>query len=115
MAPIFVDTDTNFCYNHGMKFICDGEDLKTAMAIVGHGTNSKTVNPILEGIKIEAKGNEVTFFATDLELYIRKTIHADVKQEGSALLPGKLFGEYIGKIGQGQITFTSSDTTAVVE
>ena len=83
--------------------------------VVAHGTNSKTVNPILEGIKIEAKGNEVTFFAIDLELYIRKTIHADVKQEGAVLLPGKLFGEYIGKIGQGQITFTSSDTTAVIE
>ncbi|MBO4823193.1 MAG: DNA polymerase III subunit beta [Clostridia bacterium] len=98
-----------------MKFICDGEDLKAAVAIVAHGTNSKTVNPILEGIKIEAKGNEVTFFATDLELYIRKTIHADVKQDGAVLLPGKLFGEYIAKIGQGQITFTSSDTTAVIE
>lgn len=98
-----------------MKFICDGEDLKTAVAIVAHGTNSKTVNPILEGIKIVATGNEVTFFATDLELYIRKTIHADVKQEGSALLPGKLFCEYIGKIGKGQIIFTSSDTSAVIQ
>ena len=98
-----------------MKFICDGEDLKSAVAIVAHGTNSKTVNQILEGIKIVAEGNTVTFFATDLELYIRKTIHADVKQEGSALLPGKLFCEYIGKIGKGQITFTSSDTSAVIE
>ena len=98
-----------------MKFICDGEDLKSAVAIVAHGTNSKTVNQILEGIKIVAEGNTVTFFATDLELYIRKTIHADVKTEGSALLPGKLFCEYIGKIGKGQITFTSSDTTAVIE
>ena len=98
-----------------MKFICDGEDLKSAVAVVAHGTNSKTVNQILEGIKIVAEGNTVTFFATDLELYIRKTIHADVKQDGSALLPGKLFCEYISKIGKGQIVFTSSDTSAVIE
>lgn len=98
-----------------MKFICDGEDLKSAVAIVAHGTNSKTINQILEGIKIVAEGNTVTFFATDLELYIRKTIHAEVKQEGSALLPGKLFCEYISKIGKGQITFTSSESSAVIE
>lgn len=98
-----------------MKFICDAEDLKSAVAIVSHGTNSKTINPILEGIKIVADRDTVTFFATDLELYIRKTIRADVKDEGSAVLPGKLFGEYVGKIGKGQIAFTSNDTTAVIE
>lgn len=98
-----------------MKFICEGEDLKTAVAIVSHGTNSKTINPILEGIKIVAEHDTVTFFATDLELYIRKTIRADVKQDGSVVLPGKLFGEYIGKIGSGPITFTSSTETAVIE
>ena len=98
-----------------MKFICEGEDLRAAVATVSHGTNGKTINPILEGIKIVADKDSVTFFATDLELYIRKTIKADVKQEGSAVLPGKLFGEYIAKIGSGTITFTSSAETAVIE
>lgn len=98
-----------------MKFICEGEDLKAAVAIVSHGTSAKTINPILEGIKIVAENDTVTFFATDLELYIRKTIRADVKQDGAVVLPGKLFGEYIGKIGGGQITFTASETTAVIE
>ena len=98
-----------------MKFFCDGEDLKAAVAIVSRGTSPKTLNPILEGIKITAEKDTVTFFATDLELYLRKTIHADVKQDGCAVLPGKLFGEYIAKIGSGPIAFTSSDTTAVIQ
>ncbi len=98
-----------------MKFICEAEDLKTAVAIVAHGTSAKSLNPILEGIKIVADNDTVTFFATDLEIYLRKTIRADVKQEGAAVLPGKLFGEYIAKVTGNQITFTSGDTTAVIE
>ncbi len=98
-----------------MKFICEGSDLKNAISTVSHAANGRTLNPILEGIKIVAEKDQVTFFATDLELYIRSTIHATVKEEGSAVLPGKLFGEYIAKVTDGQITFTSSNDTAVIE
>jgi DNA polymerase-3 subunit beta len=98
-----------------MKFICEGEDLRAAISTVSHGASGKMINPILEGIKIVADKNTVTFFATDLEIYIRKTIKADVKQEGMAVLPGKLFCEYVGKIGGGEIIFTSETDTAVIE
>jgi DNA polymerase-3 subunit beta len=98
-----------------MKFICEGEDLRAAVATVSHGTSGKTINPILEGIKITAEKNTVTFFATDLEVYIRKTIKADVRQEGSIVMPGKLFAEYVGKIDGGQIAFTGETDTAVIE
>jgi DNA polymerase-3 subunit beta len=98
-----------------MKFICESDDLKNAVSIVAHGTNGKTINPILEGIKIVAEKNTVTFFATDLEIYIRKTIKADIKKDGVAVLPGKLFSEYVGKIDGGQVTFTAESDIAVIE
>jgi DNA polymerase-3 subunit beta len=98
-----------------MKFICESDDLKSAVAIVSHGTNGKTINPILEGIKIAAEKDSVTFFATDLEIYLRKTIKADIKKGGTAILPGRLFADYAGKIDGGQISFTMEGDTAVIE
>jgi DNA polymerase-3 subunit beta len=98
-----------------MKFICELDDLRSAVAIVSLGASGKMINPILEGIKVVAEKNTVTFFATDLEIYLRKTIRADVKKEGASVLPGKLFSDYVGKIDGGQVSFTAETDTAVIE
>jgi DNA polymerase-3 subunit beta len=98
-----------------MKFICQSADFISAVNTVAHGTSAKTINPILEGIKIVASGDGVTFFATDLEIYIRKTIKADVKTEGAAVLSGKLFCDYVNKIGDGQISLTGESNAVIIE
>ena len=67
-----------------MKFICDGEDLKSAVAIVAHGTNSKTVNQILEGIKIVAEGNKLEISV--LHGTVLQTNNYVVKDKGNAVL-----------------------------
>jgi len=98
-----------------MKFICESDDLKNAIAVVAHAASGKTLNPILEGIKVVAGKDTVTFFATDLEIYLRKTIKADIKQEGDTVLPARLLADYISKIDGGQISFTAENDTAVIE
>lgn len=86
-----------------MKIVCDGLELSEALLIVSKGTSSKTTNPILEGIKLTTDEDYLTLSATDLELSIEKTIHADVKLEGETVVPGKLFNEYIKKLSDEQI------------
>ncbi|MDR0383742.1 MAG: DNA polymerase III subunit beta [Christensenellaceae bacterium] len=99
-----------------MKFSCEGTDLISAVNTVARiGGGGRLINPILEGIKVLAKDGKVTFFATDLEMYIRKTIKADIKEEGQVVLPGKLLGEYVNKIGTGKITLTSQGDNCILE
>jgi len=86
-----------------MKIVCDGLELSEALLIVSKGTSNKTTNPILEGIKLTTDEDYLTLSATDLELSIEKTIHADVKLEGETVVPGKLFNEYIKKLSDEQI------------
>ncbi len=86
-----------------MKIMCEGLELSDALLVVSKGTSSKTTNPILEGIKLTAEEDYLTLSATDLELSIEKTIHADVKLEGETVVPGKLFNEYIKKLSNEQI------------
>jgi len=97
-----------------MKLICDGLDLAEAVNIVARATNARAVNPILEGMKIVAKGDKLTLSATDLEIYISRTIRADVKVEGTVVVPGKLFSEYVRKISGSQISVTATGTTVVI-
>ena len=47
-----------------MNFRCDGLELSDAINKVIKATSTKTTSPILEGIKIEASGDTLTFSAT---------------------------------------------------
>ena len=89
-----------------MKLICDGLDLAEAVATVSRATNARAINPILEGIKLTAKNGTLTLAATDLEMYIQKTIRADIETEGVTVVPGKLFAEYVGKLSKSSVGLT---------
>ena len=87
-----------------MLFRCDGLDLSEAVNKVLKAVSSKTISPILEGIKISAYGDSVVLSGTDWELSITKTIKAEVIDEGQTVVPGKLFGEYLRKLTNEQIS-----------
>ena len=85
-----------------MKLICDGLDLSDAVLKVSKALSVKAANPILEGIKITAKGDRLTLLATDTEIAIEKTIRAEILEEGEALVQGKLFNELVKKLEEEQ-------------
>ena len=81
-----------------MKFFCDGTDLANATATVSKALAVNKNIPILEGIKIKAFGNAITLSAYNQELYIEKTIPAEVNVDGELVVNGKLFTDYCNKI-----------------
>ena len=97
-----------------MKLIVNGLDLAEAVSTVARVTSAKTINPVLEGIKMVAKGDTLTLIATDLEMYIQKVIRADVKKDGIVVVPGKLFAEYARKLESAQISITAEGNSVVV-
>lgn len=86
-----------------MKLICDGLDLSDAVLKVSKALSVKTANPILEGIKITAKGDSLTLLATDTELTIEKKIKADVLMEGETVVVGKYFVDFAKKLEKEQV------------
>ena len=86
-----------------MKIICDGLDLSEAVLKVSKAAAVKTTNPVLEGIKLEAKKDTLTLTATDLEIAIEKKIRADVVREGEVLVPARYFSEFVKKLNNQQI------------
>ena len=98
-----------------MKLICDGLDLADAVNTVARAASARAINPILEGIKLVAKDGKLTLSATDLEIYVKKTIRADIKVEGTVVVPGKLFSEYVRKTEKTQINITSESDTIIIK
>lgn len=81
-----------------MKIICNGYDLSEAVGKVIKAVGAKTINPVLEGIKIETIDGGIKLTATDMELAIEKNIAAEVRAEGTAVVPGRLFSEFVKKL-----------------
>ena len=81
-----------------MKFYCDGNNLAGATNIVSKALAVNKNIPILEGIKLSAHGNELTLSAYNQEIFIQKTIPADVYSEGDLVVNGRIFSEYANKI-----------------
>ena len=53
-----------------MKIVCNGYDLSDAVGKVIKAAGTKTVNPVLEGIKLECFDGAIKLTATDMELAI---------------------------------------------
>jgi DNA polymerase-3 subunit beta len=92
-----------------MKIVCDGLDLSEAVLKVSKAAAAKTTNPVLEGIKLEAKKNILILTATDLEIAIEKKIRADVIEEGEALVPARYFSDFVKKLSNQQIELFLND------
>ena len=86
-----------------MKVICDGLDLSDGVLKVSKALSVKSANPVLEGIKLVAKGDSLTLTATDNELTIEKTIKADVLMEGETVVVGKYFVDFTKKLEKEQV------------
>lgn len=92
-----------------MKVICQGLELSDAVLKVTKALNNKVVSPILEGIKVSAKGDSLVLFATDLELAIEKKINAEVLLEGEVIVPGRFFADIVKMLANEQIELSLDD------
>ena len=74
------------------------EDLEFGVRTVSHALAGRTAMPILSGIKVSALGQEVEFAATDLERAIRCRVPAPVAARGTAVLPGHVLSQLVGRL-----------------
>lgn len=92
-----------------MKFTCPQSVLSEAILTVSKAVSSKSTHPVLNGILVEASGSEVTLTGNDLSLGIETKFIAEVDQEGSVVLPARLFGEIVRKLAPLNVMIESSD------
>ena len=92
-----------------MKFVCQGMILSEAAFIVSKACASKTVTPVLECIKLEAKNDTLTLTAYDGEISIEKKISAEILDEGEVCVNGKFFSDFVSKISFSEVVISSDE------
>ena len=97
-----------------MKFVCDGTVLSDAAMIVSKACATKTVTPVLECIKMQAKNDGVVLKAYDGEISIEKKIKAEVLDEGEICVNGKTFADFVGKISPFEVVISSMENGIVI-
>ncbi len=98
-----------------MKFVCDGTILSDAGFTVCKACAVKTITPVLECIKMEAKNDAVTLTAYDGEISIEKKVKADILEEGEICVNGKMFSDFVGKISSLEVVISADDKGMLIE
>jgi DNA polymerase-3 subunit beta len=73
-----------------MKLEVLKEDFQKALQLVQHSVSSRSVMPILSGVKIEARGDGVELLTTDLESSSITRCTANVENEGTCVVSHKI-------------------------
>lgn len=81
-----------------MKFTCSQGALARALNTVSKAVSIRTTIPILKGILLTVKGNELTVTASDLDLSIETKMEVQGGEDGSTVVSSKLFSEIIRKL-----------------
>ena len=95
-----------------MKFVCSGMELSEGLKRVGGALPNRTVNQVLEGVKIEAVDEGVRLTASDERTTIVTTVAAIVEEEGAGVAPGKLLTEVVRGLVNGDVTVSMNQRFA---
>ena len=86
-----------------MELVVRKNDLLRELQLFQGIVERKNTIPILANVLMEAKGEEVRFLATDLEVALRSKCAASVAKAGSLTLPAKKFYEIVKSLPETDI------------
>ena len=86
-----------------MELVVRKNDLLRELQLFQGIVERKNTIPILANVLMEAKGEEVRFLATDLEVGLRSKCAASVAKSGSLTLPAKKFYEIVKSLPETDI------------
>ncbi len=87
-----------------MKVTCPREELAQKLGVVGRAVSSRTSVNILTGIMLRAEPGRLSLAATDMEISLRVTLDAQVEEEGSVVIPGRLLVDIVRLLPAGEVT-----------
>lgn len=95
-----------------MKFTCEKYLLQSAVATSSRAAASKSPNPALEGLLLEA-ANGVKITGYDLIKGIYTSFAADVAEAGSVIISAKLFDNIVRSLPDDIVTVTADDNNQI--
>lgn len=97
-----------------MKLTMESRNLLEGLNVVTRALASKPAQPILEGVNLVTENGHVTLTCSDGNFMIRWHGECRTDDDGSAILPGKLFAELVRKLPAGDVHMESDGTSVSI-
>lgn len=98
-----------------MKFICEKEKLLIGLNSVARTSVGRTTTPILEGILITLKNNQIILTTNDTEIGMEYIIEeCDIQEEGKIVVDCKMFVDIIRKLPNSFINISINEKNLLV-
>jgi DNA polymerase III subunit beta len=98
-----------------MKLTCAKDEFAEKLQVAGRGVSTRTAVQILAGILLNAAEGRLSLSATDMEISLRVSLEAQVEDEGSVVVPGRLLVDIVRLLPAGEVTISHRAEEGVVE
>ena len=97
-----------------MKLTMESKSLLEGLNTVTRALASKPAQPILDGVNLVTENGRVTLTCSDGNFVIRWRGECRTDEDGSTILPGKLFAELVRKLPAGDVHMESDGTSVSI-
>jgi DNA polymerase III subunit beta len=98
-----------------VKFRCERDVLVEAFGTAARAVASRSAMPVLSGVRIEVRGDELRLAGSDLDLTITASVTVSGDVDGIAVLPAKLTSDILRALEAGAITVTVTPESAQIQ
>src|SRR5438309_5957344 len=106
--------DSEIVVGTGLRITVARDELAAKLATVARGVSTRTTVLVLGGIQLRAEGGQLHLAATDMEVSLRATLDAQVADEGTVVVPGKLLLDIARSLPDSEVTVEHKPEEAVV-
>ncbi len=106
--------DSETVVGTGLRITVAKDELAAKLAVVARGVSSRTTVLVLGGIQLRAEGARLHLAATDMEVSLRASVEAQVSDEGTVVVPGRLLLDIARSLPDGEVAIEHHPDEAVV-
>src|SRR3954468_5069522 len=106
--------DSEVVVGTGLRMTVARDELAAKLATVARGVSTRTTVLVLGGIQLRAEAGQLHLAATDMEVSLRATVEAQVADEGTVVVPGKLLLDIARSLPDNDVTIEHKPEEAVV-
>jgi DNA polymerase-3 subunit beta len=106
--------DSEIVVGTGFRIVVAKDDLAARLAIVARSVSTRTAVLVLGGIQLRAEGSQLHLAATDMDLSLRASLDAQVSDEGTVVVPGRLLLDIARSLPDGDVVIEHRPEEAIV-
>src|SRR3954470_13977498 len=106
--------DSDIVVGTGLRITVAKDELAAKLAAVARGGSARATVLLLRGIPLRSGGGPLHLPATDMELSLRASLDAQVSDEGTVVVPGRLLLDIARSLPDADVTIEHKPEEAVV-